>query len=848
MDLRSVVYIVALIVMFVSTSAGEKKCTTILSRIPVHKDFNLDKFEGTWYTVFRTTWAFGENTYHSFSIEIKKHQDDTFHFSYTGQLGKKCLPVVSGILVEKGRAGHYIMKTGNSEANSATLIVSFTDYSDLAMVYYCFKLKAGSRVQCDDSNQQVEIISKNVNPAKKDIKDYMKRSDKRLCAGSKELESTKPGLCKIPDILKAAKQREQDTKKGGGKLGSLETCAVNNIPVQRDYSASQLAGLWYEIARTRYTFNKMESVVNYHRYDETGDRIYSYYTGTVVAPDGDGRPSCMTAIQGMSRTADDANEASDRLGRIGWDDNTAGPWSPTKILYADGDYTLFYACYAGPSDSRCVQEAMEVTLVGRTRSISEKKRESIYSILQSICVNPDQMIETQFLENCTSWVTIDQAKVEPNDCNLDSMKVYDDFDNSMLVGTWYLYASITYNNVTSLRGMVMEKALAGATEIIDTSYVGFFESDQNSTCRQYRSKIRDMCVDTGDHMNTLLLGDGNLVFSKVLYLDEYILVEYTCLSRALDGTCNTEGVQFHVYTKNDTAEVISVSSTHTDVINNLAVAVCLDPNQLQLESEWCNITDFDNPVDFGVSAECDSDSITIFSDMDEYSQEGIYGYWYEVSRSQDDDSMKSTIAYFTAASNDTLVFTYTGPEKDGDECEDVTQETLLARCRRDSNGDYLRRFSVTENYISYVPFKIIYTDYKQVLVTYSCHKILSSGQCAQGSAHLRIWSRNHTLEDETRDYAYEMAFWACLNPYQDGFLKDTHHENDDCKQKLEDHVFETGLDQIMTEEGMDEYGFDEMDDAVSQTQGDQRGRDKYALSDIEEALQVDDDIFYAETS
>lgn len=44
-------------------------------------------------------------------------------------------------------------------------------------------------------------------------------------------------------------------------------------------------GVWYEIARTRFTFNKMESVVSHHRYDDVSQNIYSYYTGTMANGD-----------------------------------------------------------------------------------------------------------------------------------------------------------------------------------------------------------------------------------------------------------------------------------------------------------------------------------------------------------------------------------------------------------------------------------------------------------------------------------------------------------------------------------------------------------------------------------
>ena len=48
----------------------------------------------------------------------------------------------------------------------------------------------------------------------------------------------------------------------------------------QDSNLLQMEGLWYEIARTRFTFNKMESVISYHRYDPVDNAIKSFYTGT----------------------------------------------------------------------------------------------------------------------------------------------------------------------------------------------------------------------------------------------------------------------------------------------------------------------------------------------------------------------------------------------------------------------------------------------------------------------------------------------------------------------------------------------------------------------------------------
>lgn len=75
------------------------------------------------------------------------------------------------------------------------------------------------------------------------------------------------------------------------------------------------------------------------------------------------------------------------------------------MIYADDDYILFYACYSGETDEPCNKFAMEVTLSGRTRDITDEKRDAIYSILET-CLNPDDMTETQFLCKFCSFVFI----------------------------------------------------------------------------------------------------------------------------------------------------------------------------------------------------------------------------------------------------------------------------------------------------------------------------------------------------------------------------------------------------------------------------------------------------------
>ena len=43
----------------------------------------------------------------------------------------------------------------------------------------------------------------------------------------------------------------------------------------------QMTGVWYEIARTRFTFNTMESVISIYEYNSDMDHLDGLFTGTL---------------------------------------------------------------------------------------------------------------------------------------------------------------------------------------------------------------------------------------------------------------------------------------------------------------------------------------------------------------------------------------------------------------------------------------------------------------------------------------------------------------------------------------------------------------------------------------
>lgn len=78
-----------------------------------------------------------------------------------------------------------------------SLIVSFTDYKNMAMLYVCTKHKYGKNVACEPDSIHVMIISRSVNPADKNVNKYLQRAVKRLCGKMKDYDRMKTGQYRV---------------------------------------------------------------------------------------------------------------------------------------------------------------------------------------------------------------------------------------------------------------------------------------------------------------------------------------------------------------------------------------------------------------------------------------------------------------------------------------------------------------------------------------------------------------------------------------------------------------------------------------------------------------------------
>ena len=77
-----------------------------------------------------------------------------------------------------------------------------------------------------------------------------------------------------------AAQREKCWSQKALNEGSGVSGLVSYLDFHSSF-CSQMTGVWYEIARTRFTFNTMESVISIYEYNSDMDHLDGLFTGTL---------------------------------------------------------------------------------------------------------------------------------------------------------------------------------------------------------------------------------------------------------------------------------------------------------------------------------------------------------------------------------------------------------------------------------------------------------------------------------------------------------------------------------------------------------------------------------------
>ncbi|XP_034327289.2 uncharacterized protein [Magallana gigas] len=158
-------------------------------------DFNDTKFLGTWHELERTTFQWGENTWHSQVWVFKRGADGHLYMAYTGYSAqrKSCSSPQTGLLTHSGSGASYTLTSeGRYEA---ALRVAYTDYSNVALVYMCYAPEVLGT--CDRNRVHVSLFSRSPSMSKAQRTILMSHIDLD-CVENGHLHQATAGLCQEP--------------------------------------------------------------------------------------------------------------------------------------------------------------------------------------------------------------------------------------------------------------------------------------------------------------------------------------------------------------------------------------------------------------------------------------------------------------------------------------------------------------------------------------------------------------------------------------------------------------------------------------------------------------------------
>uniref|UniRef100_K1PQ06 Uncharacterized protein n=1 Tax=Magallana gigas TaxID=29159 RepID=K1PQ06_MAGGI len=178
----------------------------MIERIDAYQTWNTDDgtdisfyvlkiFLGTWHELERTTFQWGENTWHSQVWVFKRGANGHLYMAYTGYSAqsKSCSSPQTGLLTHSGSGASYTLTSeGRYEA---ALRVAYTDYSNVALVYMCYAPEVLGT--CDRNRVHVSLLSRSPSMSKAQRTILMTHIDLE-CVENGHLHQATSGLCQEP--------------------------------------------------------------------------------------------------------------------------------------------------------------------------------------------------------------------------------------------------------------------------------------------------------------------------------------------------------------------------------------------------------------------------------------------------------------------------------------------------------------------------------------------------------------------------------------------------------------------------------------------------------------------------
>ncbi|XP_070176614.1 uncharacterized protein [Littorina saxatilis] len=736
--------------------------------IPTAADFNMEQFSGVWHTVSQTQHRWGNNTWQSLVRSVVVQDDGSAVMAFTGRPPSEnhCMPMEVKGLNLTDQMGQWTYTEGS---DTVSVKVMWTDYNSSAVLYTCWGQVREDGL-CNTADLQVEFLSRTTELAN-EAEEVLQGKLTGLCVAQKDMVNVTTGLCQITKDLELLVGSGSDDN-----TETLTSCKVKDIPLEQNFTIVQMTGIWYEISRTRFTFNTMESVISVYHYNPEKDYMDGLFIGTL-------HDQCQSPLK--STTKKKFPEGSDAIieGRIQAGESIF-PWITFNIMYFDGEFMLHMACYLENEDGTCPRDKMEITLLGRSRRLDKQMEDRLEGLLKSVCLTPDDMVPTKEIVDCMPVLIGPEEDShdlpDTSSCQLTDIPVVEELNVDDLLGTWYGLGSVDYGMKEEGPGFVVAISRRTASTLQWRQW-----NIREGSCQAEKTiYMKAACTgsNTGDYISTRS-SSFMLQWTTVKFLrfTGDLLLVYKCMQETDQGACRPEGIRVDLLGRSSSASL-------DDMIPLLSTlpAVCLKPENLKAvtsSSECDHLAS--EVVPMIETSPCAVDSLPAVN----VDIEKISGLWYATAHSRDVMlPLQNTVLVYKALPDNQLTMYLTAIDPSG-KCLGPMQGRMRQRCRDNPGPEIMGRLKFPGIW-SWAPWRVVHADYNRSLIGLSCMDEQPDGSCSDQGIKIHFLSREPHPGPGLRVHLYNLlTSLGCFNHLP---MEDDYHEGPSCKHKLEDLLLAPG--------------------------------------------------------
>ncbi|KAK2167928.1 hypothetical protein LSH36_22g07018 [Paralvinella palmiformis] len=710
------------------------KC--LVRNIPTENDFNLDKFQGTWYSLYQLR---AEHVTSGLMLHVDRGSDHIIRLYNTAASTHGCIKT-NMREIDEPRQDHVASWILDRYNYSGVFKIIATDYYH-SVVYKCRELAEDGT--CKPGLEFVDIISRVKMFPSEDIQKKLFRHTRLVC---KERGEFVPNDLSVNCPMSATATKQ---------------CSLDDIPVVENFDSKKFEGVWYTYAKLR-TISHYDYMTTIIKRGPNGALIALNYPAS--------QGHCIKTYEKTMQPIGDPNVADFMLngGRV-------------RIAYTDYNYALLIGCQQVSDDGSCVSGQNMAVVYSRTKDIPQISRQIIVETASKCCLSEtdlrittqhvpcpvtysgrhschfdDVMIQENFtfskadcsdslrtlnglncadvsLNNIHPSISNCLISVFVKDSNVSIIDMQDSSTNGLhcdkMYGTWHLLAKTGSgkNQPTIVKFMKGHNNLtryAMAQTLVDGSCftsIAYIKPD-NSTPATYSYRI----------------GNRNAI-TKVIYLTSSYLVEYDCQGSLLDtdGVCPPGREQIEVWGRSS----FVTESIVRQILHGIEYKTCVSVDEYKLTPtpevlcklpiETCNIYKFVEPEDFNIKS--------------------IYGGWQLLSRTTlvPTKAISKSILYYSDMKTGELRYADAGSMSSG-ECYNTDGKFF-------KDPDHKATYITTTKNEQTVITRILYVT-KDHLITMSCNEKLNKhGVCYYGNSELSIFGKTLKFSDKIRKRLIKFA-------------------------------------------------------------------------------------------